>query len=314
MNEFLVGAGVFLVALASVYFYRKLVFKKDFIFGIDINKKDRRKIPESAGIALLVPLWVGIIYMSLTRAGAVNYVAWGALMSTFSVIGLMDDTRQKFMTKPMPWVVRALPVAFASLLFAANFTLDVLWVVPISLFIAGVASFQNTFAGLNGWEIGSGFIISCFVAYLLYPGYLFMPAVILCVSILALLLFNKYPAKVFPGDSGTLLIGAGIAGLMVLRGVLFETIVVALFFVPHIADILLKAITNPKDMSQSKGRPYDILEDGRLSLPKERKFTYDFGKLILKIFGPLKEWQIVAIIWACVIVNCSVVLALFWTF
>jgi hypothetical protein len=81
-----------------------------------------------------------------------------------------------------------------------------------------------------------------------------------------------------------------------------------LFFLPHIIDLLMKAITNPKDASQHKMRPYKLLADGRLAIPDypDGKIRYDFAKLLFKIFGPLREWQVVAIIWCIVILNCLV--------
>ena len=67
-------------------------------------------------------------------------------------------------------------------------------------------------------------------------------------------------------------------------------------------------LTNAKDVSQSAIKPY-ALHDGKIAIPKyEGRTRYDFAKLIVKIFGPLKEWKIVIAIWAVVIVNC-----LFWT-
>ena len=65
------------------------------------------------------------------------------------------------------------------------------------------------------------------------------------------------------------------------------------------------SITNTKDVSQSKVKPY-ALKDGKIAIPKyEGKARYDFAKLIVKIFGPLEEWKIAIVIWLAVIVNCS---------
>jgi hypothetical protein len=73
---------------------------------------------------------------------------------------------------------------------------------------------------------------------------------------------------------------------------------------------LLKLISNRKDLSQQKFRPYKLLEDGRLGIPDypDKKVRYDFAKLILRIFGPLKEWQIVLVIWLVVLINSLLVL------
>ena len=59
-------------------------------------------------------------------------------------------------------------------------------------------------------------------------------------------------------------------------------------------------------MSQSKTLPYSIGRDNKLRIP-HGKPTYDFAKMLLRIFGPMQEWLVVAIIWAIVAGNC-----IFW--
>ena len=67
-------------------------------------------------------------------------------------------------------------------------------------------------------------------------------------------------------------------------------------------------LTNSRDVTQAKERPYRILEDNRIGIPEYTgKTRYDFAKLLIKIFGPLKEKNVVIIIWAVVLLNC-----LFW--
>ena len=221
------------------------------------------------------------------------------------------------MSKAMPWAFRALPISLVALVYSYFFSFDFLWIVPLSLYIAGLAALQNTFAGLNGWEVGSGFIISIASLVLLWETNLRLIALVFCAAVLGLLYWNKYPAKAFPGDSGTLLIGSGLASLFVLSGRLELMVASFLLFIPHLIDFfLLKFISNPKDTSQQKFRPYKVLPDGRLAIPDypDGKTRYDFAKLVLKVFGPLKEWQIVLVIWLVVLLNSLLVLSFFGPF
>lgn len=300
------------LSILFVYLFGKLN-KKNGIIGKDINKFDHRIIPEAAGVALLVPVWFAVLTIGLFFQQEFNmfYFIFGLLVSAFAFIGLMDDTKHKFMMKTAPWTFRAIPVAFVSLIFGAIHFHDPVWAVMIALFVAGLASFENTFAGLNGWEVGSGFIISVFVTLIVSKSLdpnLVLLALALNGMILGLLFWNRFPAKVFPGDSGTLFIGSAIASLLVMNQ-RFEMIILGtLFFLPHFVDFfLLKLLTNPGDVSQSKTLPYDILPNGKLAIPKTGNGSkLDFAKLVLKVFGPLKEWQVVAIIWAVTIANCLV--------
>jgi hypothetical protein len=87
-------------------------------------------------------------------------------------------------------------------------------------------------------------------------------------------------------------------------------IFVFLCFLPHMVDFfLLKMVTNRKDASQHRQRPYKLLSSGRLTIPDypDKKERLDFAKLMMKIFGPLYEWEAVVIIWCIVLLN-----AFFW--
>ncbi len=303
-----------LIGFLSVFLVAKINRKKGII-GIDINKPSQIKLPESVGIAMLVPLWI------VSAAGLLNGVfgiletkvaIWLFMVSVFSSVGLLDDIKPKFLGKTRSWGFRALTIAVVSLVFAAlNFPYSLLAIVA-ALYLAGIASFENTFAGLNGWEIGSGFIISVFYFILLFVSGspLYPLALIVSGAILAMLLFNLYPARAFPGDSGTLLIGSALAGMMVIAGSWTLMVFSFLFFLPHMIDFAVKMATNPSDPSQRKARPYSLDAEGKINLPDYKgKKKLDFAKLLIIILGPKKEHVLVAIIWILVAVNCS-----FWSF
>ncbi|MCD6247281.1 MAG: hypothetical protein J7J87_02500 [Candidatus Diapherotrites archaeon] len=289
---------VAVIAVKIIAKYNKMLG----IVGVDINKSDQPKLPESAGIALLIPLWI-VTLLEFWRTGNTSFLAWATMVSGFSIIGFADDTKHKFAARTLPWKLRAAFIATISILFAFFFfENNIIMVVLASLYLAGLASFENTFAGLNGWEIGSGFIISLFFALVLYGSPYFMLAVALNASILGLLVFNVYPAKVFPGDSGTLLIGSALAGLIIMTQNFSLMVVTFLFFIPHMLDFAIKIITNPKDLSQQKEKPYVLNNRNELEIPKSKKL--DFAKFLILLFGPKKEFVLVAIIWAIVAFNC----------
>jgi len=277
--------------------------KKIGIMGIDINKQEKPMLPESTGISLLIPLWIVSLAMFFFTRDFIP-LAWATMVSGFSIVGFADDTKHKFAARTIPWKIRASIIAVISLLFAFLFFQgNVLLVVLAALYLAGLASFENTFAGLNGLEAGSGLIISLFVALLIQGTQAFPLALALIASIFALLILNKYPAKVFIGDSGTLLIGSAIAGLIIMQRSLQLMILTFMFFTPHMMDFLLKIITNPHDPSQKKELPYVLNAEGKLEVPKSGKL--DFAKMLIFLFGPKSEKAIVFIMWLIVAINCS---------
>lgn len=257
---------------------------------------------------LLTGLWIGVVYGFANGIATDAALLLAACPAIFGLMGFFDDTKNKFTKKPLSWTIRAVPISVFAVAFGYLFTGSAILALPAAAFIAGLASLQNTFAGLNGWEVGSGFIISVFTAGLVYNTPLFIPAAGLSAGILALLLLNFYPAKVFPGDAGTLLIGSGIASIALLSNDLRVQATVALFFIPHAIDFfLLKLLTNAGDMTQQKQPPYKLLGNGLLALPDPEKPRLDFAKFIMTIFGPMHEKKIVLATWIVVFSNC-----IFW--
>jgi UDP-N-acetylglucosamine--dolichyl-phosphate N-acetylglucosaminephosphotransferase len=111
--------------------------------------------------------------------------------------------------------------------------------VPIG--VTGASNAANMLAGLNGLEAGLGAIISAtMLAIALTQGQ--MEAAIVSIAMLgaliAFLRFNWYPAKVFGGDSLTLMIGASIATAAILGNMeKIGVMLLAIYFV----ELVLKA-------------------------------------------------------------------------
>lgn len=314
---------LFLLSVCFVFFVIKRNFSKKIV-GKDINKLNEPLVAESVGVALVVPFWLIIFSYFFFFGFDIKLLFVGFAVSVFALIGFIDDSKNKFLSKPLSWIQRALPIAFVSLivaylLFTPTSIFDffgVIIVIILALYFAGIASFSNTFEGLNGWTIGSSFIITSIITLVAIQvsqelSFLFFS---LNAIILGLLVFNRFPAKAFPGDSGTLLIGSSIAGFALYSQNIYFVIFVFLLFIPHMIDFfLLKMLTNRDDATQRKFRPYTLLKNGKLSIPNypDKKTRYDFAKLIIKIFGPRREWEIVLLIWLIVLLNSVIWVSIF---
>jgi UDP-N-acetylglucosamine--dolichyl-phosphate N-acetylglucosaminephosphotransferase len=111
---------------------------------------------------------------------------------------------------------------------------------------------------------------------------------IMIASLLAFWLFNKYPAKVFPGDTMTYFVGAMIACMAIVGNM--EKIAI-FFFIPYILEVLLKA--RGKLVVQSFGK---LEKDGSLSLKQKKIYGLEHLAIsFLKKIKPSKkayEWEI----------------------
>ena len=313
----ILAIAVFLITVICEALWIKFAKARGLV-GLDWAKKGRVLLSEGGGIAMLPGIWFAIAFLFF-GSGNFNYIAWGLLLSIFAFIGIIDDTKHKFLKKALSWKKRAIAIAIVCLAFAGIYfwNLGILWIVLVALYIAGIASFQNTFAGLNGWQGGSGAIIviaSTFAIWNTGPNLLWLNAIV-AAAILGFLAWNKCPAKVFEGNSGTLLIGSAIAGIFILNGKIELMAFSLLFFLPHMFEffVLKLILSKARDPGQMRQLPYRVLENGKIAIPEyaKGKVQYDFAKMLIKIFGPMREWEIVAIIWAIVAINAAFWILLF---
>jgi UDP-N-acetylglucosamine--dolichyl-phosphate N-acetylglucosaminephosphotransferase len=173
--------------------------------------------------------------------------------------------------------------------------------VPIG--ITGASNAFNMLAGLNGLEAGLG-IISLATILLISFFRLEIEAIILTVAMIAALLaflrYNWYPAKVFPGDSLTLMVGATLASAVIIGDMeKFGLIIIAIFFV----ELIYKA--KHRFQSENFGIPQ---KDGTLKAdPRGGSLTHWVMRR-----GNFTEKQVVLIIWGMQAIVCIFVLLMFF--
>jgi UDP-N-acetylglucosamine--dolichyl-phosphate N-acetylglucosaminephosphotransferase len=204
--------------------------------GKDLHKPYEVALPESCGIGFVLPylaflLWVQEFFFSLT-------------LGLISLIGLCDDFRGLSQTKKVLFSFLAgIPLIFSvesTTLNVVFFSTDLsyLYYLLVPLGIAAAANATNILAGFNGEAVGSGIIASTALAISLAVSgsdpVLILPFI---AALAGFFVFNIYPSRVFPGDVGTLTIGAVIAGIGILGKV---EIIAALCIVPQILEFFLK--------------------------------------------------------------------------
>jgi len=126
-------------------------------------------------------------------------------------------------------------------------------------------------------------------AYFSGSSWLALIGLIVIASLIAFLIFNKYPAKTFPGDVLTYPIG-GMIGIMAILGGLEKF---ALFlFIPYILEVILKLRGELK--MQSFGKPN---KSNDLDLAYEKIYGLEHLSIwILNKFGRANEKKVVYLI------------------
>ena len=170
--------------------------------------------------------------------------------------------------------------------------------VLIPLGIAGATTTYNFLAGFNGLEAGQGILIISFLSYVSYvSGSPWLAIVGLCMvsSLVVFFLFNRFPAKVFPGDILTYSVGALVAIMAILGN--YEKIAV-IVFMPYIFETGLKL--RGKLNKYSFGIPD---KTGNLKLPYKKIYSLNhLAILVLNKFGNANEKKVTYVIYSIQIV------------
>ncbi|MBS3055452.1 MAG: hypothetical protein J4452_03110 [Candidatus Aenigmarchaeota archaeon] len=281
------------------------------VFGKDAHKKDVY-IPEMGG----PPVFIGIIAAMFLTIGFYVFsihVSPNLLVSVFAalfsitivlLIGIFDDLTvlikdrvKKFKrigfkqwVRPLLILPAALPLMAVSagstivnipLFGPVNF--GILYpLVAVPLMVVFASESVNLLGGFNGLEAGMGTIgaISLGIFALLRGNYLVATLLLsFAASLFAFLSFNWYPAKIWPGDSLTHMIGIVLIVSAIIGN--FEK-AAALVLIPFVIEFFLKARSKFKAECFGKLR-----SDGKLDPPYGKKI-YSWTHLLLNI-RPMKE-------------------------
>jgi len=278
------------------------------ITGKDLNKPDHPEIAEMGGIAVVIGFFAGVSVL-LALDGITNKELLNVSLSVVlgaAFIGMIDDLfdlrqRQKAF---FPFLL-ALPLGAAldptvNLPYIGDLHLGVLMIVAAPFAITCAANAGNMLEGFNGLGTGLGVIMSVTLISLAFHHdrldgvYLLIP---LLGGLMAFLWFNKHPAKIFPGDTLMLFMGATIATAGMLSELHIQTTII---FLPMIVEFCLKARGHFKAENYSSNAANGHLEyHGRVE-----SITHIFMKKTRT-----NERKLVAVLWATEAALCLAVFA-----
>ncbi len=292
--------GIGLVACAIVLLATPRIIERmrlqNFV-APDMNKPKKPLVAELGGTAIFFGFAcatiVAIFWHSFVEPFQINLTLLLAGFSTIlliAFIGIFDDLIgwkkgiRQYQHALFP-VFAALPLmavkagtTIVSLPVLGPVDLGILYaIVLIPLGVTGAANATNMLAGLNGLEAGLGSILTGTMLILSILTNQIEAAIISAAMLGALigfLRFNWFPARIFPGDATTLMIGGSVAVVSILGNMeKLGLLLFALFFV----ELALKAAS--KFQGESFGTPQ---ADGSLAPPKQKSslthVVMGFGK------------------------------------
>ncbi len=242
--------------------------------GKDENKPGQPDIAEMGGIAVIAGFTAGAllsifavqVYASMGLDVTLIYIL-AAIITVHSIafMGVVDD----FVGIPqglkaiLP-LFAAVPLMVVSAAGSTTVNLPLIgpvafgaiyiWVL-VPLAVAVCSNLTNMLAGFNGMEAGMGIVIFAALS-LLAASHRSYEMLFICLSMLgglvAFLWFNRYPAKVFPGDVMNLTVGVAVATAVIIGNL--ETAGVILM-APYILDFFIKAYNRfPHTFQELKGQ------------------------------------------------------------
>ncbi|MBN1211288.1 MAG: undecaprenyl/decaprenyl-phosphate alpha-N-acetylglucosaminyl 1-phosphate transferase [candidate division Zixibacteria bacterium] len=227
----------------------KLCYKYDFLDMPGHHKRHRKPTPFLGGVALFVVIWLTVIaylifsgVFSQELGGSILYIFLGAMI--IFLVGLSDD-----LAPVSAWIKLLAQVAAGLVLYMGGLKIDpvsipyygqiaigqysvlitVLWVVLLTNAV-------NLIDGLDGLAAGVsliGIVTMVIIGHLYHLGPVMVFAYAMIGFLVVFLYYNRYPARIFLGDSGSLQIGYYFAVISLLVPVRSYT--AAALYVPLLA-------------------------------------------------------------------------------
>jgi len=300
-----------IVSLLMPWFIR--YFTRIGLVVKDQHKEKKPLIPLAGGIVVFMGIFFAIMFIIFVQTfyyHTTNYLidllAFITSLFAITFIGFIDDllVRKdhdasiglKQWQKPLLTVIAAIPlmvinagetVLILPFLGPVNFgLLYPLILIPIG--VVGASNMVNLLEGFNGLGSGLALIYLSNLSVYAYVNGSEVAALIGAVSfaaVLAFWYFNFIPAKIFPGDSLTYLLGGVIISMAILGNMETATLIVS---VPFFIEFLLKL------RGKFKKQSYGVWFDGKVKSLYGKIYSIPH---ILTISGKYTEKQVVLFVY-----------------
>jgi UDP-GlcNAc:undecaprenyl-phosphate GlcNAc-1-phosphate transferase len=270
----------------------------------DAHKPQKPQVPRPAGPVIAVSIAAAeIVLFVLTMNTAVL-----AILLTTAIaflIGYIDDSRvMPGWFKPVALLAAAVPLVVLdiyvgevygnslNLIFGRAF-IPILYIPLIFVIIPITGNTINSIDVLNG--VASGFLIIATIPLLASIAIFGSPEVFLAAlpilfATIAFYKYHKFPSRIFPGDSGTLLLGA-MYGAVAIAGSSEIIGVIALLPAVMNSFLFLASVKRIVEHRQVKARPTILTDDFKLAASTDSTAPATLVRLIV-VDRPLDEREV----------------------
>ncbi|MHA1607607.1 MAG: MraY family glycosyltransferase [Candidatus Freyarchaeota archaeon] len=279
------------------------------IVGVDAHKLDKPLIPEMGGLSLILAFNGGILLSIILFEDTDIRLKLIALLLSANLagfVGVIDDLKTLGpKAKPLLTALSSIPLLAIYPLYpvftprprlpivgSVRLTYVYLFYVPTNMAVC--SNTVNMLDVFNGAMPATTIIVFSSIAIssvILCSPVGFMVSIVMLGALAAYYPFNKYPAKVFSGDTGSLFVGSVIGGVAIIGGLEVVTVIALLPFIMN-SFYYLASVKRLVEGRSVKDRPTRLLDNGMLeaSLSKEAPIT--LARMVLAR-GALREPEVV---------------------
>ncbi|MGZ5561046.1 MAG: hypothetical protein ACXWER_00860 [Halobacteriota archaeon] len=278
------------------------------VSGIDVHKVDKPQISEMGGFAIYAGFATSLVVATFLGI-SVDLILISLLVVTLSaMVGALDDVMHLgAWEKPLLGYFAGIPLILAAgrdpylfIPLVGALWLGLAWIPLVPFAVTAGANAVNTFAGFNGMEIGCGAILTS--SLIIVGGIMLSPTsdiagLIILAALLGALLgffpYNKYPARIFTGDIGTLCVGSAVAvGAIALKIEVFAVIAA----LPYIINYAMVLLSVRKVTESHLYTATQVTDNGYLIPSKSYSVRKNLSDFILSRRS-MKEPQLVKLMW-----------------
>src|ERR671925_803100 len=296
------GVVVSAISFLAVFFMTPIAIKSLTAKGKvvpDAHKPNKPSVPRPAGPMLMAGIAAAEIVL---YAMTLNTAVLAVLLTTAIAfaIGYIDDNRvMPGWFKPVALLAAAIPLVvlgahdnYLNLIFGSAF-IPLLYIPLIFVIIPITGNTINSIDVLNG--VASGFLIIATIPLLASIAIFGSPEVFLAAlpilfATIAFYKYHKFPSRIFPGDSGTLLLGA-MYGAVAIAGSSEIIGVIALLPAVMNSFLFLASVKRIVEHRQVKARPTILTDDFKLAASTDSTAPATLVRLIV-VDRPLDEREV----------------------
>ena len=298
-----------IITFIGLPFHIRFMLKKG-IFGIDIHKKEKPKVAEMGGIVILISIIitsvVGIILVD-NNADRLKIGVFCITVLIAGIIGLIDDLLNlSAKIKPLLLLIASVPIIASQMFtpepvlpFVGQTRLNIVYYILLPFIIAVPSNAVNMLDVFNGSMALVTIIVLIAVFFanmIIFRGgiqnldltYVFI--LMILAILIAFWFFNRYPAKVFGGDTGSLAIGASLGAIAVLGQLEVVVIIAMIPFIMNSFGIIssVRGLMESREMA----RPTKMTSHWKIQSTEDPKAPITLVGLVIQK-GPLHEKDIV---------------------